>query len=91
MDCQYGQHYFKKKESKHARLRLQGTRKTGCCAHIEITRYTLYPDYQVTKQEKEGLSLWKLRLLREDKLRELRKELDTGTPKTQAKFITSYK
>ena len=89
LDCQYGQHYFKKKESKHARLRLQGTRKIGCCAHIEITQYTLYPDYQVTKQEKEGLSPWKVRLLRENKLRELRKELDTGTPKIQAKYFVS--
>ena len=78
---------LRKKESKHARLRLQGTRKIGCCAHIEITQYTLYPDYQVTKQEKEGLSSWKLRLLCEDKLRELRKELDTGVPKTQTKYF----
>ena len=88
-DCQYGQHYFKNKECKHARLRLQGTRKIGCCAHIEIIQYTLYPDYQITKQEKEGLSSWKLRLLREAKLKKLREELENNTAKSQAKYFVS--
>ncbi len=89
LDCQYGQHYFQKKECKHARLRLQGTRKIGCCAHIQTIKYTLYPDYQITKQEKEGLSPWKLRLLCESKLGELRNELATGTPKKQTKYFVS--
>ena len=84
----HGQHYFRKKECKHARLRLQGTRKIGCCAHIQTIKYTLYPDYQITKQEKEGLSPWKLRLLREGKLGELN-ELATGTPKKQTKYFVS--
>ena len=45
-DCQYGSKYFKGKESKHARLRLQGTRKIGCCTHIRITPFTLFTNYQ---------------------------------------------
>ena len=51
-DCQYGSKYFKGKESKHARLRLQGTRKIGCCAHIRITQFTLFTNYQISSMEK---------------------------------------
>ncbi len=57
-------------------------------SHIQTIKYTLYPDYQITKQEKEGLSPWKLRLLREGKLGELN-ELATGTPKKQTKYFVS--
>ena len=52
-------------------------------------QYTLYPEYQLNKEEKEGLSPWKLRLLREDKLKELRKELENGKPKSQTKYFVS--
>ncbi len=45
LDCQYGQHYFHKRESKSNRLRLQGTRKIGCQATIRIKTFTLYTDY----------------------------------------------
>ena len=47
-DCQYGKHYFKEREPKKCkkkRLCLQGSRKIGCHAHIEIKGYTLYPEY----------------------------------------------
>ena len=47
MDCQYGPHYWKDKETKMKRLQLQGSRKLGCHAHIKIHYYTVYSDYQV--------------------------------------------
>ena len=89
LDCQYGAKYFKDKESKHARLRLQGTRKIGCCAHIRIVQFTLFLDYQIKTAEKEALSKWKLRQLREVKLANLRKELETGTPNTKTVYFVS--
>ena len=68
LDCEYGLKYFKDKECKHARFRMQGTRKMGCCAHIRIVHYILFLDYQIKPKEKESLSKWKLRQLRESKL-----------------------
>lgn len=49
----------------------------------------MYPDYQISDEEKCGLSNWKLRLLREEKLKELRKEIETGSPKTLTKWFVS--
>lgn len=64
-DCQYGYHYFKAKESKHSCVWLQGTRKIGCSAHIVTIKYTLYPDYQISNEDKVGISNYKLHQLRE--------------------------
>ena len=47
MGCQYGPHYWKDKEAKKKQLRLQRTRKIGCCAHIKIRYYTAYKDYEL--------------------------------------------
>ena len=45
LDCQYGEHYFKKREKGSKTLRLQGSRKIGCQAKIRIKCYTTYPDF----------------------------------------------
>ena len=51
MDCQYGVHYKKPKQPKEPnqieRIYLQGTRKQGCLAHVEIREFLLYPEYSV--------------------------------------------
>ena len=47
MHCQFGDHYFKKKERNSSRVCIQGTRKTGCQAHVEIREYILYPKQSV--------------------------------------------
>ncbi len=47
LDCQFGQHYFKQKQAKSNRKILQGTRKIGCRAHIEIHEYQVFPEYEV--------------------------------------------
>ena len=60
LDCQFGP---KQKPIKGKRLWLQGTRKSGCNAHVEIKAFTLYPDFAITPGESEGLSKWKLRCL----------------------------
>ena len=48
---------------------LQGTREMGCMAHVEVKAYTLYPQYAVSEGEKEGISTWKLRCLKEEKMK----------------------
>ena len=65
LDCQYGQQYYKQRPKQGKKMWLQGTRKIGCMAHVEIKTYVLYPQYAISKEEKEGLSNWQLRYLRE--------------------------
>lgn len=45
LDCQHGDEYFKPKKALGKRVRLQGSRKMGCKAHITLHQYVLYPDY----------------------------------------------
>ena len=66
LDCQFGPKYFKEKPVQGKRLWLQGTRKIGCKAHVEVKAFNLYPEYAVTKRETDGLSNWKLRCLQEE-------------------------
>ena len=68
---------------------MQGTRKIGCCAHIWIVQFTLFLDYQIKTAEKETLSKWKLRQLREVKLANLQKELENGTPNLKTLYFVS--
>lgn len=80
MDCQYGKHYFRERQPKQCqkrRLCLQGSRKIGCHAHIEIKGYTLYPEYALlndSKAQTEGA----IRKLREENLNTLRHNLLQG-------------
>ena len=89
LHCQFGEHYFKKKESQGKRLYLQGTRKIGCHAHIKCKTYTLYPAYAVSKQEKEGLSQWALTTLKIDRLAKLREDLQKGEVKQEQRHFVS--
>ena len=45
---------FKQRPLKGKRLWLQGTRKIECQAHVEVKSFTLYPDFALSKDEKEG-------------------------------------
>ncbi len=75
LDCQFVTKYFKQQPLKGKRLWLQGTRKIGCQAHVEVKSFTLYPDFAVSKGEKEGLSKLKLRRLQEERIKSLKIEL----------------
>ena len=66
LDCQFGHKYYKQ-EPKQGKMWLQGTRKKGCMAHIEIKTFTLYPHCAISEGEKQGLPKWKLRCLKERK------------------------
>lgn len=86
----FGKQYFKQRESKNLRLRLQGTRKLGCLAHISVKQYTLYPSYRITEDEKRRLSAWRVRQLREDKLRQLSEHLKSSSPSSsEARYYVS--
>ncbi len=87
LDCQFGAKYFKQQPVKGKRLWLQGTRKVGCRAHVEVKAFTLYPDFAVSKSEKEGLSKWKLRCLQEEQIKALKSKLAKGQP---VKSLTKY-
>ncbi len=54
---------------------------------MEVKSFTLYPDFAVSKGEKEGLSKWKLRCLQEERIKSLKIELAKGQP---VKSLTRY-
>ena len=60
LDCQFGEKYYKEKLKQGKKVWLQGTRKMGCMAHIEVKGFTLYPEYGINQCEKVGLSKWKV-------------------------------
>ena len=66
LDCQFGQKYYKQKPKQGKKMWLQGTRKKGCMAHIEVKTFTLYPQYAIKDDEKKHNSKWKLRCLKEE-------------------------
>ena len=74
-DCQFGQHYFKKRERTSSRSYLQGTRKVNCPARIQICEYKFYPEFAISKRQSDDLSRKQLRLLREKKLSALKHAL----------------
>ena len=76
MECQYGSHYWKDKETKMKRLQLQGSRKLGCHAYIKIRYYTVYSDYQV--RNAPLMTKRQFKNCKEKKLNELRKEIIVG-------------
>ena len=41
LDCQYGVHYWKEKKNKEKHLKLQGSCKIGCHAHIRTLNITV--------------------------------------------------
>ena len=54
LDCQYGQKYYKQKPKQGNEVWLQGTRKVGYMAHVEVKSFKLYPQYAIHSGEKNG-------------------------------------
>lgn len=79
-ECQFGPHYFKKRKRTSSRIYLQGTRKLGCHAHIDVCEYRLYPEYALSATETKCLKSKQLRQLRESKLHALKQALEEGKP-----------
>ena len=83
LNCQFGHHYYKEKILKPSRLQLQGTRKLGCPAHINIFEYEVFTDYKASfsdlskkskmKQKKEKMEALKMALSCNQKVNFIRK------------------
>ena len=76
MDCQYGQQYYKPRTTLNKRVRLQGTRKMGCKAHIIQRQYILYPEFAIPSSCSYE-SMRQERLAKEEKLHQLRDHLNS--------------
>ena len=87
LHCQFGNHYYKEHLSKSSRIKLQGTRKIGCPAHIHIHKLHLYPTFSVSNDVVAGLGSRKFKELRAKKLGELREAL-TKTSKVDFHWVS---
>ena len=72
LDCQFGKQYYKDKPRKSTRTMIQGTRKLGCPAHITIKEYELFSDYTISETEVSCSSKKALKLLKEQKMKQLK-------------------
>ena len=89
MDCQYGHQYYKQRVASNKRVRLQGTRKVGCTAHITQREYTLYPEFVLPSSCKYKTKRQE-RLAKEEKLKHLRDQLrHQRVLKTKSVFFMS--
>ena len=76
-------------DKKLPRLRTQGTRKQGCKACIHIREYILFPEYSIGGDITSKVSKWKLRQLKEEKIRILRDDIEKGVAKSVHKYYVS--
>ena len=52
MDCQFGNHYFKQKQSgSSGHVHFQGTRKISCKVHVVVRTITVFSGYQLSTDE----------------------------------------
>ena len=76
LHCQYGMHYFKPYQSTSNRVKLQGTRKIGCSASIELRKFVFYPEYSVdSKLSTKCMTKKQERKVKEAALKQLTNEL----------------
>ena len=78
LDCQYGKKYYKSRKLTGKRVYLQGTRKQGCNARIELSEYILYSKFDISTELNLCSSEKAKRILREQKLNELKELLKNG-------------
>ena len=68
---------------------MQGTRKQGCKACIHIREYILYPEYAIEDEVACKLSNWKLRQLKEEKLKLLKDDIKRAVAKSTREYYIS--
>ena len=69
---------------------LQGSRKKGCKAHINIVEFNLYPEYSIKQSISSGISQNQIRKVREEGLSELRNSFESGkAPMITEKYFVS--
>ena len=78
LDCKYGVQYKKPKPPTSSQVFLRKSRKKGCRAHIQITKFNLYPEYSTKSQISLLTSQKQARKVRQSKLRSLQQALAQG-------------
>ena len=68
---------------------MQGTRKIGCPAHVVVKHYTLFPEYAIHSDDIEWKSKYNLRLLKEQTLKKLQNEIESGYVKQTTRYWLS--
>ena len=61
LHCQFGQHYYKEKKATSDFMKLQGTRKIGCPAHLNIHTIQLFPDFKIPAEDIARIGVRKLK------------------------------
>ena len=84
LECQFGPQYYKETHSKSSRVKVQGTRKIGCHAHIIIKKCVFYPDYEV---QDDGTTV-AVRTLKRRRMQELKQQLEKDASLVQT--TTAY-
>ena len=87
LDCQFGPRYYKEAPPKSSKVKVQGSRKIGCHAHIVIKECVLYPEYKIDHDE----TRFAIRTLKKRLMNELKQQLDrdaSSVQTTTAYFVT---
>ena len=89
LDCQFGPRYYKEKPPKSSRVKVQGSRKIGCHAHIVIKKCVLYPEYKV-HQDGNKVTV-PIRTLKQRLMQELKQQLnrDAALVETTTAYFVS--
>ena len=80
LDCQFGKQYYKDKPRKSTRTMIQGSRKLGCPAHIIVKVYEIFPEYEISETEVSCSSKKALKMLKEQKMKQLKTSLTNQEP-----------
>ena len=70
--------YKKPKPPTSNRVHLQGSKRKGCGAHVEVIEITLYPEYCTASQITPTTSKKQCRKVKEELLQSLKQELKMG-------------
>ena len=93
LHCQKGVHYFKPHQPTSKYIKLQGTRKTGCTASVQIRKFLFYPEYSVDFQLSKDLTKKQQRKVKEEALYRLKSKLsnvqESSTVQTTEKCFIS--
>ena len=84
LDRQFGPRYYKEAPPKSSRVKVQGSHKIGCHAHIVIKECVLYPQYRVVHDEKK----FAIHTLKKRLMKELKQQLNRDASSVQT--ITAY-
>ena len=87
LDCQFSKQYYKDKPRRSSTAMVQGTRKLGCPAHIEIKVYEVFPEYSISESVITQNSRRELRMLKEEEVTHLKTALST---KDNVKSVKKY-